>query len=68
MRDDGWIPCDTLLPDRNGTYLVTTAKGKIRMDRFIDGAWGLCLPRPKNGKGRYKPHKAWAYLPRPYQG
>ena len=55
------------LPDREGTYLVTTANGKIRLDRFVDGAWGLCLARPSNDKGRYKPHLAWMFLPRPAQ-
>lgn len=66
MNNNIWIPCDRFLPDRDGTYLVTTANGKIRLDRFVDGAWGLCLPRPKNNKGRYRPHKAWAYLPKAY--
>ena len=61
-----WISCNKLLPDRDGVYLVTTANGKIRLDRWIDGAWGLCLARPK-GKGRYRPHKAWTFLPRPYE-
>lgn len=60
-----WIPCDKFLPDRNGTYLVTTVNGKVRIDRFVDGAWGLCLARPKNDKGRYRPHIAWSFMPRP---
>lgn len=59
-----WIPCNRMLPDRNGTYLIVTANGKIRLDRFVDGAWGLCLARPKNNKGRYRPHLAWTFLPR----
>lgn len=63
---DNWIPCDRFMPDRDGVYLVTTANGKIRMDRFVDGAWGLCLARPNGNKGRYRPHKAWMYLPKPY--
>ena len=63
--DGIWIPCDKSLPKKDGVYLVTTANGKIRMDRFVGGAWGLCLARPKNGKGRYRPHVAWMYLPRP---
>lgn len=67
MNNNQWIPCDKFLPERNGTYLVTTANGKIRMDRFVDGAWGLCLARPKNDKGRYRPHLAWMFLPRPAQ-
>lgn len=66
MNNNQWIPCDKFLPERNGTYLVTTANGKIRMDRFVDGAWGLCLARPKSDKGRYRPHLAWMYLPKPY--
>lgn len=67
MNNNQWIPCDKFLPERNGTYLVTTANGKIRMDRFVDGAWGLCLARPKNSKGRYRPHLAWMFLPHPAQ-
>lgn len=62
---DQWIPCDKFLPDRDGTYLITTANGKIRLDRWCNGAWGLCLARPSNDKGRYRPHKAWQYLPNP---
>lgn len=61
-----WIPCDKYLPDRDGVYLVTTVNGGIRIDRFVDGAWGLCLPRAKN-KGRYRPHIAWTFLPKPYK-
>lgn len=67
MQKDNWIPCDLFQPDKNGTYLVTTVNGKVRIDRFVDGAWGLCLARPKNNKGRYRPHIAWCYLPNPYQ-
>lgn len=59
-----WIPCNKFLPERDGTYLIVTANGKIRIDRFVDGAWGLCLARPNNNKGRYRPHLAWAYLPK----
>lgn len=59
-----WIPCNKVLPPDNGTYLIVTANGKIRIDRFVDGAWGLCLARPKGGKGRYRPHLAWTYLPK----
>ena len=62
-----WIPCDKFLPERDGTYLVTTANGKIRLDRWVCGAWGLCLPRPRNSKGRYRPHIAWQHLPKPYK-
>ena len=60
-----WIPCDMFLPDKEGTYLVTTANGKIRLDRFVDGVWGLCQARHTQ-KGRYRLHKAWTYLPKPY--
>lgn len=62
--NSGWIPCDRYLPDREGTYLVTTANGAIILDRFIDGAWARCTPTVK-GKGRYKPHLAWRHLPHP---
>ena len=62
-----WVPCDKFLPDKEGVYLVTTANGKIRLDRFFGGAWGLCLARPSNDKGRYRPHKAWMFLPKPYK-
>lgn len=62
----GWIPCDKFQPDRDGTYLVTTANGKIRFDKFVDGVWCLCIPRARTG-GRYRPHRAWMYLPRPYE-
>ena len=65
--ENQWIPCDTFLPDKDGVYLVTTARGKMIMDRFIDGAWAKCLPTVK-GKGRYDPHIAWTYLPKPYKG
>lgn len=61
MRAD-WIECDKFLPDKDGVYLVTTAKGAVIIDRFIDGAWAKCLPSVK-GKGRYSPHKAWTFLP-----
>ena len=64
---DTWIPCDKFLPEQEGIYLVTTANGKVRIDRFFGGAWGLCLARPSNNKGRYRPHKAWCYLPKPYK-
>ena len=59
---DQWLPCDRFLPDRDGKYLVTTAKGAVIIDRFIDGAWAKCVPTVK-GKGRYRPHKAWTFLP-----
>ena len=59
---DQWLPCDRFLPDRDGKYLVTTAKGAVIIDRFIDGAWAKCVPTVK-GKGRYEKHLAWQYLP-----
>lgn len=59
-----WIACNKTLPHQNGTYLIVTANGKIRIDRFVDGAWGLCLARPNNDKGRYRPHLAWTFLPK----
>lgn len=64
MKAD-WIPCDKFTPDRDGTYLVTTVNGAIRIDRFVDGEWGLCMAR-HNNRGRYRPHRAWAYLPKPF--
>ena len=54
-----WIPCDKFLPDKDGIYLVTTVNGKIRMDRFVDGEWGMCK--------RCRIHLAWTYLPKPYE-
>lgn len=61
-----WVPCAAFLPYKDGVYLVTTANGKIIMDRFIDGSWAKCTPTVK-GKGRYKPHIAWTFLPKPYK-
>lgn len=65
MRAD-WIECDKFLPDKDGVYLVTTANGKIRLDRFVGGSWGLCQAR-HTSKGRYRLHLAWMFLPRPAQ-
>ena len=62
---DKWIPCDKFLPDKDGMYLVTTAKGAVIIDRFIDGAWAKCLPSVK-GKGRYAKHLAWQHLPKAF--
>lgn len=59
-----WTPCDRLQPRQDGTYLVTTAKGKVRFDRFVDGEWGLCNPQLRGG---YRPHAAWAAVPEPYK-
>lgn len=44
-----------------GSYLVTTATGKVMVDRWDGNDWGQCRPR----KGRYRPHKAWGHLPKP---
>lgn len=63
---DVWIPCDKFLPEKEGAYLVTTAQEKIVIDRWTNGAWARCVPTVK-GKGRYKPHKAWMFLPKPYK-
>ena len=58
-----WIPCNKANPDRDGMYLVTTAKGAVRFDRYVDGVWGLCNPKSRK---RYKEqHIALARLPRP---
>ena len=65
-----WLPCDMFTPVEAGTYLVTTVGGYIRLDRWDGEYWGLCKPRheiPRRNQGRYKPHKAFAYLPRPYE-
>ena len=61
-----WIPCDKQEPPKDGTYMVTTANGKIRFDRYVDGTWSLCVPRAKT-HGRYRPHLAWSYMPESYQ-
>ena len=65
MRNEAWIPCDKVLPDKDGTYLVTTVNGAVRIDRFVDGQWGACMPHANN-KGRYRPHLAWMFMPRPF--
>lgn len=60
-----WIPID-IPPVEVGSYLVTTCKGKIRLDRYDGDQWGLCKPRAEvtqMDKGRYRPHKAWAMMP-----
>lgn len=61
-----WIPCDKKQPDEDGIYLVTTVNGKVRIDRYVDGQWGLCSPR-NMARGRYRPHLAWMRLPSAYQ-
>lgn len=58
-----WTPCEKLQPPKDGMYLVTTAKGAVRFDRFVDGVWGLCNPKSRK---RYKePHVAWTRVPHP---
>ena len=55
-------------PKEPGSYLVTTAHRKIRIDRWDGEQWGLCRPRSEikqRDKGRYKPHLAWMPLPTP---
>lgn len=59
-----WTPCDKKQPDRDGTYIVTTAKGAVRFDRYVDGEWAMCHPQCR---GAYKPHKAWGYVPQAYE-
>ena len=61
-----WIPCE-IPPVEAGSYLVNTAHGKIRIDRYDGHYWGLCKPRAEISvmdKGRYKPHRAWAIMPK----
>jgi len=68
MRAD-WIPTPWK-PKEVGSYLVTTAKGKVTMDRWDGEGWGLCRPRTeikRRGQGRYRPHKAWSPLPPAYK-
>ncbi len=60
----GWIPCDKINPLKPGAYLVTTAHGKIRIDRWDGEMWAMC--NPANKRGRYKLHRAFTYLPKPY--
>ena len=45
-----WVECNNP-PTKDGVYLVTTANGKV-----------LCLPKV-HGRGRYRPHRAWAKVP-----
>lgn len=63
-----WMPMD-IPPVEAGSYLITTCKDKIRIDRWDGSEWGLCRPRYERNnrdKGRYRPHKAWSYLPPAY--
>ena len=65
--NNGWIPCSERLPDKSGSYLVTTYSNGISqyisdIDQFIyngmpDGYW-------INGKSVI----AWQPLPNPYHG
>ncbi len=50
-------------PLEPGAYLVTTAHGAIRIDRWDGEHWGAC----SKTKGRYKMHLAWCHLPKPYK-
>lgn len=65
-----WYSTDTP-PLEAGIYLVTTANNKVRIDRYDGEHWGLCKPRHeirKRHQGRYRLHRAWGHLPRPYKG
>ena len=59
-----WTPCELKNPDKDGTYMVTTANGAVRFDRYVDGEWGLMNPQCR---GKYKPHLAWGYVPDGYK-
>lgn len=61
-----WIPT-SIPPVKVGTYLVTTANGKIILDRWDGEWWGRCSTRlgTNRGFGRYKMHRAWTELPTP---
>lgn len=65
MRAD-WISTK-FMPKEVGTYLVTTAKGAVLLDRWDGETWGRCTPRcgMKRGFGRYSMHKAWTPMPSP---
>lgn len=68
MRAD-WIRADKYSPKEAGSYLVTTHKGNVMIDRFDGEGWARCQPRidiKGRDKGRYKMHKAWTFLPLPY--
>ena len=53
---DEWILCAVHLPPVEGTYLTTTAKGKVRTDHFYGTRWGH--------KGEAV---AWRPLPEPWR-
>lgn len=61
MARNIWIPCAKIQPNRIGSYLVTTARNKVMIDRWDGEMWGMC--NPANRRGRYKDHYAWTYLP-----
>ena len=61
MRAD-WIPI-THPPREVGAYLVTTARDKVKIDRWDGEMWSMC--NPANRRGRYRLHRAWTYLPQP---
>lgn len=69
MNNWSWLPCDRFEPTRPGTYLVTTANGYIRIDRWDGEEWGLCRVRHEvrhRNKGRYRLHRAFAEMPKAY--
>lgn len=56
-----WIPVSERLPEKSGSYLVTTKNGIVmvgKYDKFITAAWNGQL---KNAV------VAWAELPEPYK-
>lgn len=67
MRAD-WIETK-YKPKEVGTYLVTTATGKIMLDRWDGETWGRCNLRNKiNGTHPgYRDHLAWSLCPKPYE-
>ena len=68
MRAD-WTPV-RFHPKEPGAYLVTTAHGKVMIDRWNGEWWGRCVPRQSvsdRGFGRFPLHKAWTPLPPGYK-
>lgn len=63
MKNYGWVVASKIDPVEVGQYLVTTARGKVMIDRWDGEFWGMC--NPQNKRGAYKCHKAWTYLPIP---
>lgn len=66
MSKNVWIPV-RIPPTEVGSYLVTTAKGAIIMDRWDGEHWARCVPRYgiKKRFGSYEQHRGWTYLPQP---